>query len=346
MNFVLNFLSQSWQRLGLEGRLPESPTKLSSVVATPRFHASAHLIFFVLTAASSKPILVVKVPRLPGDNSRLDKEVANLNAVHAARAGGFDSIPRILAYEDYLGHRLLVETALASPTMRPAVVRRQPRICIEALMNWLLALHTSSARSSSGVEGWFANLVQNPLDEFENWLPVSETETVLIAATRTQAESLLKSPIPLVMEHGDLSSPNILMNEKNQIGVVDWELAEPAGLPVVDLFFFLTYVAFSRKNAGKTSEYISAFRDAFFGSQAWSLPYLQRYGAALHIPAAALRPLFLLCWARYVCGLVRRLKQHEHPQTKLSNEQINWLRLNRYYALWKYAVDHFEELAF
>lgn len=344
MNLVLNFLSQNWQRLGLQSF--GEPAGLTAVVATPRFQASAHLIFFVLTARNSKPTLVVKVPRLPGDTGRLDREAENLRAVHAVRAGGFDSIPKVMGYEDYLGNRLLAETAICFPTMRPSVVRSQSEACVEALFKWLLDLHMASARPNSENENWFQRLAQQPLIELENWLPVTSHEKSLFDRTRERCAPLADSAFPFVIEHGDLSSPNILMNEQNQIGVVDWELAEPAGLPVVDLIFFLTYVAFSKKNARKTAEYVSAFTNAFFGKKAWAVPHLLLYCDAMQISPTALRPLFLLCWARYVAGLVQRLKQHENPDLKLSADQVNWLRSNRFYILWKYAIDNLNELAF
>jgi aminoglycoside phosphotransferase (APT) family kinase protein len=344
MNFVMNFLSQNWQRLGLQTL--GSPAGLVSVAATPRFQASAHVIFFILTPANPQPILVVKVPRLPGDTGRLDREAENLRAVQALRDGGFDSIPKVMAYEDYLGHRLLVETAIAYPTMRPSVVRRQPETCIETLFKWLVDLHAASPQKNNKNRNWFQRLLQQPLEQLENWLPVTSEDKLLLDRTREACAPLGNIVLPLVVEHGDLSSPNILMNEKNQIGVVDWELAETAGLPVGDLIFFLTYVAFAQKNARKTADYVAAFKSAFFGEAAWVAPYLFRYCETLQIPLPALRPLFILCWARYVAGLVQRLKQHAAPNQKLSSEQVRWLRSNRFYVLWKYAIEHTGDLVF
>jgi aminoglycoside phosphotransferase len=343
MNPVLSFLTANWQRLGL--RELGSPSGLTSVLATPRFQASAHLIFFVLRPQNSRPILVAKVPRIPGDTSRLDIEVKNLQAVHASRPSGFDSIPRIIIYEDYLGNRLLVETALTSPTMRQSVVRSQPEVCIAAVFNWLIDLQKPSAQISSN-DNWMARLAERPLQKFEEWIPVNSVEKSLLQRTRECCHLIDAKSLPLVIEHGDLSSPNILMNDQNQIGVVDWELAEPRGLPVVDLFFFLTYIAFSLQKASKKPEYLHAFKRAFFGRQCWTIPHITKYCDALKISSEALRPLFVVCWARYVAGLVQRLKQHENQQGQLSDPQVSWLRGNRFYELWKYSVDHLNDLGF
>ena len=45
--------------------------------------------------------------------------------------------------------------------------------------------------------------------------------------------------------------PNLLTMHDGRVGVVDWELAQANSLPAVDVFFFLTYVAFSQRRAKK-----------------------------------------------------------------------------------------------
>jgi len=344
MNSVLTFLHHNWLRLHLQNY--GDPSRLSCVIATPRFRASAHLIFFVLSGQVPRPVFVIKVPRLSGDTGRLDREVANLQLVHAARPGGFDSIPRVLAYEDYCEQRILIETALTNPTMRPAVVRRQPQVCIEAVLNWLFELHSAQSKLHHEKDDWFTRLISRPLEYFEAMFPIHTAEEDLLEKTRELAQPLRERSLPLVFEHGDLSSPNILIGNNSDIAVVDWELAEPRGLPAVDLFFFLTYVASARQHARQANDFLNAFQKAFFGTRAWAIPYILRYREFMNLPCEVLKPLFVLCWSRYVVGLVARLKEHDDPRAPLSERDANWLRSNRYYALWKHAVENINELTF
>ena len=44
--------------------------------------------------------------------------------------------------------------------------------------------------------------------------------------------------------------------------------AIPEGLPAVDLFYFLTLIGFSWRGARSHDEYVTAFREAFFGPSA------------------------------------------------------------------------------
>jgi aminoglycoside phosphotransferase len=342
MNVVLTFLEKNWTRLGLERF--GAPSRLSCVIATPRFRASSHLIFFILAEKRSAPILVVKVPRLLGDNDRLDREAANLRATHAARAGGFESIPQVVAYEDYCSHRLLIETAILGRPMSPALVRRQTEMCIETTMTWLLELQLATASRSHYETDWFERLVERPFNHFKDMLSLSAEDERLIDETLAFIGPLRGQNMPLVMEHGDLSHPNVLHSEKSGVGVVDWELAEPQGLPALDFFFFLTYVAFARQRARKNAEYLKAFQQAFFGPNAWARPYVARYSDRLNLSPQALRPLFVLCWSRYVAGLVMRLHDFDGSRRLLDSETVLWLRSNRYYVLWRYAIENVDKV--
>jgi hypothetical protein len=149
--------------------------------------------------------------------------------------------------------------------------------------------------------------------------------------------------MPLVFEHGDLSHPNIMLLKDGAPGVVDWELAEPRGIPTYDLFFFLTYIAFASQSARKGGEHLAAFQAAFFGRAAWARPYVAAYAARLHLPPHTLTPLFVLCWARYMTSLLLRLDAAP-TSGRLARETADWLRANRYYALWRHAVTNVRAL--
>lgn len=341
MNTVLHYLAQNWQRLSLEQSA--DPARLDCVLATPRFRASSHVIFFVLQAGNSDPLFVAKVPRLPGDHMRLDKEAANLRCAFAARPGGFDSIPRVLAYEEWHGHKLLIETALRGQPLKPALVRRHPKRSVEAGLSWLSEFHAATAHEDVQTFDWFYVLIERPLRNFQSQLPPLAEELGLLEDVLQIAEALRAPRLPLVLSHEDFSHPNILISADWQARVVDWELAEPRGLPGLDLFFFLTYVAFARRGANKNAEYLAAFQEAFYGPQAWAQSYVLRYAERLRLPGASITPLFLLCWTRYLIGLVARLQDQREPQGLLDHETLKWLRGNRYYMLWRHALAHRHE---
>lgn len=344
MNTVLSFLTQNWQRLGLV--VPGEAKGLSCVITTPRFRASSHVIFFVLAQGQKAPFLVVKTPRLPGDYIRLDREATNLQTVHAAREGGFDSIPRLLAYEDYCGHRLLVETAVAGEMMSYKL-RHSPSLpYVQMATQWLIELHLATSQPHNNKIQWFDHLIKNSLQHFAETTTLTQAEVSLVARTHEIIDVVQTYNLPSVFEHGDLGPLNIMFSEHQKIGVVDWELADPNGLPTADLFFLLALASPAWRKAKRNSDYVSAFQQTFFGKHAWANAYVHQYAEQMRLPIKLLAPLFVLSWTRYLMNLVERLSDTGSGQPQVSTMTMEWLRANRYYTLWRYAVEQYAELRY
>ncbi|MFQ5858336.1 MAG: aminoglycoside phosphotransferase family protein [Anaerolineae bacterium] len=344
MNVALAFLRNNWRRLDLWDY--GTPDRLTCVIMTPRFRASGHVVFLMMPEEGPDPVLVVKIPRLSGSNAGIEREVANLQAVQASYPGGFDSIPRVITFEAYAGRPVLVETALAGQPMDPATVRRDPVGCCNAVTDWLIEVQQPSCSPIATDPNWFGRLVEQPLRHFADAFPLSVEEMRLLERTWEVVAPLRDAYLPLVFEHGDLSHPNIVLLKNGGVGVVDWELAEPHGLPAYDLFFFLTYVAFALHKARSNGDCLPAFHEAFFGPAAWAHPYIEAHAERLQLQSHMLTPLFVLCWARYTANLLIRLGNTERSPGPLDPDTAAWLRANRYYALWRYTVDHMRELSF
>ena len=345
MNVVETFLKRHWARLELDRYGTTTRSQCACVVKTPRFRTSNHVVFLVFVGGTCEPIFVAKLPRIESHVDALDKEAMNLRAVQALRQGGFDSIPRLVTYERHGNWPLLVETALPGRIMKPAVVQRRPRACLDSVLAWLSDLHMTHASKSTDVQDSWRRRLEGSTRGLSDNLELSDEDWRLVDQTRKLALALRDSAIPLVFEHGDLSSPNILELKGGRVGVLDWELADPEGLPAVDLFFFLNYVAIARSRPRKPEEFVAAFRAAFFGNAAWARPYVRRYAESLRLSADTLRSLFVLCWARYIDRLGHRMNTgRESHDSNRAREAIPWLRNNRYWHLWRYAVEHAEEL--
>jgi aminoglycoside phosphotransferase len=338
MNSLETFLKDNWQRLALDRF--GSPGRMSSVLATPRFRASGHVVFLVFSDWLPTPVLVAKVPRLPGDDSPLAREAANLRALQLVRPGGFDCVPQLVAYEANPRHSLLLETAVVGAPVR--LRANGSTSMVGKIVDWLIEFHTATGRSSDTVGDWYERLVDAPGERFLTLLPSTASERHLVDRTACITTPLAGREVPLVFEHGDFSPPNILANHDGAIGIVDWELAEPDGLPALDLFFFLTAAAFARDGASTDDAYLASFGRAFFGPSAWVRPYIARYAHRLGLSRELLGPLFILCWSRYVTTLAGRL--HDLDGGILDSDTSAWLRSNRYYALWNYAVTHYNDL--
>jgi aminoglycoside phosphotransferase (APT) family kinase protein len=337
MNYALQFLRANRQRLNLASYgLAE---RMTSVVVTPRFRASGHVVFLIMSQGRPEPVLVAKAPRIRDAGASLRTEAANLRFLHGLRPEGFSSVPKLIAFEEYSRRPLLVETALIGSPMDPALVRRRFESCCDAVITWLTDLHR--ARNGAAPVAPTRRLVTETLDYLTRVVSWNAEELRALERTRELLEPLQAARLPAVLEHGDLSHPNVMLQKDGTAGVVDWEMADPRGLPCHDLIFFLTYAAFARQNVRANGQYIPAIREAFFDGQAWARPYVQQYAQELELPPDALTPLFLLCWVRYLAGLLRRLNE---SGGKFTTETAAWLRQNRYYAAWRHTLDHSDQL--
>jgi aminoglycoside phosphotransferase len=332
LNIATRFLVENWQELELG--LDTSPERVSWVVLTPNFPASGHVIFLVLHEDVSGPVLVMKVARLPGGNSSLRREAANLDTVHGARKDGFSSIPRMITFKSMGANSILAETALVGVAMDPAFVRKKTEWSIETVLDWLIDLHRSTTVMNTDSRDWFSRLVEEPVARLESVLSPSGEEEGLIRTVRSMAEDLRGVDFPLVFSHGDLSNPNIIALDQGGIGVVDWETAEAHSLPAADLFFFLNFVAFARRPPRSADDF-TAFQEAFCSASSWSAPYISRYAEAMRLPGELLKPLFVLCFTRYLSEFTARLCGSRNV---LDRETSTWLRSDRVYVLWREAV--------
>jgi aminoglycoside phosphotransferase (APT) family kinase protein len=292
MNAVATYLTAHRERLGLARLGVAEPP--CCVLVTPRFRASRHVIVLVLASGRRDPVLVAKLPRLPGAGAGLAREAANLRAAGSALADvDAGTAPALVAFEPAPAYPLLLETALPGRSLSPRVVRRDRERVVADGAAWLSRLARATARRPRD-DGWYERLVAAPLRALSGRTANGTPLRPMVQRTLEQAEALRGADLPLVLEHGDLGHPNLLRQPDGRLGVLDWERADPAGLPGHDLFFFLAYAAVSGR-AG--TDGVPA---AFFGRDAWAWPVAERYAADLGIDAGLLPSLLALASARVV----------------------------------------------
>lgn len=185
----------------------------------------------------------------------------------------------------------------------------------------------------------YERLIEGPLAWLVAALPLGEAEGRLIEGTlRATAPLATGGALPLRFEHGDFSAPNVLRLDGGGLGAVDWEQAEPRGLPACDLFFWLAYLALARGGRSATKAPVAALAAAFDGPDAWAPPYALAYARQLGLSEPLLGSLFVATWARTVVAQVRRLSEAGALADPAAREAtLAWLRGSRYMAYWQWA---------
>ena len=74
----------------------------------------------------------------------------------------------------------------------------------------------------------------------ERWCPL---RCAPIASRPLASASRSSSRLPTVFEHRDFAPWNLLVDKDGTLRAVDWESSVQCGLPLLDLWYFLTYLA-------------------------------------------------------------------------------------------------------
>jgi aminoglycoside phosphotransferase len=314
------------------------PAEARSLLVTPRFAASRHVVFLLFGPEEDRPRLVAKLPRLSGDVGGIQREAESLRALGSRGSGGFDGAPRLLAFEREPGKELLAETAVVGVPLSPAEVRRAPEASVSSVEELLVQMALADPQPAAADPGWFERLLGEPLRRFAAAFDGGD-EARLAARTLELVSPLRDRELPLVLEHGDVSHPNLVVLANGRAALVDWELSEPRGLPAHDLFLFLAYVAFALGRAKSNEDRKTIFDETFFGGHAPSAA-ISKYAERVGVASQLLPALFVACWARYAAILVQRLRTFAGEGVAPSKS----LRSHRNYVLWRHAVESAERL--
>jgi predicted Ser/Thr protein kinase len=311
-------------------RLPEwtAAAGLAPVYLTPKFPSSRHVIAMLVEAGSGRPRLVAKLPRHPGDRGPIEREARLLRHLPTTAPA-----PALIALDEHDGQPLLLQSVVTGRPLSPRQVRRDPGEAIALGLELLRRLPVT--RTTSNDPGWWDRLLAEPLTGFADLQP---DERPLVERTLRALAPLRGAVLPLVVEHGDLSHPNLLVRD-GRLHAVDWELGEMSGLPGHDLTFFLQYVAEARDGTATPAQQCAVFDSAFLTRSGWARTALTRYLRNLSVDEELLPALVVASWARRATARVASVTSPDLPPR---GRPLDPLVGVRELMLWRYAVRHLD----
>ncbi len=351
------FVGANRARFGLEGLGVGGP---ASLLVTPRFQASAHVVALVVPADGETPRVVAKVHRLADATRTLDAEAACLGLLAGHSPGGTAGVPRLIAHESIGGHAAIVETALAGRPLDPAEIRRDRDRAVREVGAWARSLQRTEP--AAGDDDRWARLLAPSVDALEHALGDDPADLALVGRAREALAPLASAGLSTVIEHGDLSHPNLLRldtpamtgrgdrsagrvatGRTGAIGAIDWELGEPAGYPLTDFLFFLGYIAGvtgGKDRATTPDEHARRVGAAFFDDDPWASAAAETYADAAGIDRAYIRPLLVATWVRALARLTGRLVGDPDAGSADPVRAADGARLraHRYHAIWRTVV--------
>lgn len=300
------------------GMKDHAPRKWQWIVLNGGLSARSKLVCPCWREGETQPSIVVKYPRSPLYNARLEAEYGALNRLQSYLPPGDTYTPKPFGELTVGGLRVTVETAVAGKPLSSYMRRHKGRYiqtltAWKPIAAWLATLHRRSARNATRADLDAALFA--PLEAAGRELQLSTAEKESLATLQRAAVQLSEQyPLPLVFNHNDAGPPNLMATQHGRFcGIIDWEAGE-FGLPATDLIYFLgryAYLARSEETRHGTSDRLRGFREMFFGGRArigvghaglhpgtarrWLLFYCRRVGVA----PAWLPVLFAACWVMH-----------------------------------------------
>ena len=248
--------------------------------------------------AGQSPDLVVKIVREPSLNYRLENEFQALRQLSETGFADRRNTPRAAFFGLQRGLAVVGETMIqGSPFFQRTRGTAECEYARSAI-DWFIDLGAETADSTLASPQEVAGAMEKLLDRFiEIYRPSVPNQEFL---TGQIAEfGRIRDVFPLVFQHGDPGGWNAVVTPEGSVTFLDWEAAEPQGMPLWDLFYFQRSYCMvnARKNgihdrqAGLSRGFLRAtpFNSQLVGST-------RRYCEEIGLAAEFIEPLFYTCW--------------------------------------------------
>jgi aminoglycoside phosphotransferase (APT) family kinase protein len=283
---------------------------------------------------TDEPALVVKLTRSPEFNARLENEAQALEHLRARGPLVADAVPAVAFHGRHAELAAVSETAVRGEPFAKHTSGRADCPHTRAAIEWLTVLAEATAlpRAASGRQ--VAETLTELLQRFCRLYRTKNGEREFLAGQIERVANASR-PFPLVFQHGDPGTWNLLVSPGEGVRFLDWEAAEPNGMPLWDLFYLVRSFAIACARERGTRESLAAF-DATLASggplsellRSATSAYCDRIG----LDPALVEPLFHTCWMH------RALKE----ATRLTGARVE---KGTYVSLLRFGIENRERPA-
>jgi hypothetical protein len=315
-------LSSAWGFLDLVGQpdLDRPPRYLRALAATGGFDIAAYgwglsatgpyrtqkALIPLFAPGASAPAIMVKLARHGSVNPRLQVELDGLRRLATLGPEIAERVPTILFAGMHAGLLVVGESALDGDGFRAPDVQRDPRAA--DAVAWLTELGVRTAVRVDPGE------VAAALDELvDAYVATDGPGRALASELRVQVERIRRHPhpIPVVAQHGDPGTWNLMALPGERTGFLDWENFEERGMALWDLFYLLRSLAVGSLPRRRLERRIEHVQRTFLDTSELT-PFIdgavRRYCAQVGLADDLIEPLYHLGWMYQALKEVTRLE--------------------------------------
>jgi len=261
-------------------------------------YRSRKVLFFLFNRAAETPEYIVKMTRDSMLNPRLENEGRALEWLAEHGIGDRETLPQVV----FQGHHH--DLAIVGETMIDGVPFEQRSggavdcPLAGAAAAWLTELGAATADTSAVSPLQVAEALGRLFERFAQIYTLTPVRYDFLAG-QIAAIGRSRSRIPLVFQHGDPGTWNIWVTPSERVAFLDWEAAEPQGMPLWDLFYFVrTYGAWVMR-AGSSGDIMKGFAGQFLSASPFQrllIAATEHYQARVGVAPELVEPLFYSCW--------------------------------------------------
>lgn len=245
--------------------------------------------FLLFPGASRTPAQVLKFSRVPGMTLQFDRDERAAQLVAETGGAVARRAPAFIGRFELEGRTASLESAAVGTKLTNLL--RQPRTreaklaAVEAVARWLVNVARETAAPPEALEPERERLEREVLPEWaEHGVSAELVRTI--------------PPVPATFQHNDVAEENVVVRGRD-FTVLDWEWAQPYGLPLGDLVYFAVHVLRIVDGALTEEARDRHFVDVLTGrapSSAVLFRWVQELVGALELPEAAVGPLVTANW--------------------------------------------------
>lgn len=277
----------------------ELGTHRSALLAHGSYDSNKVAVYFFDRAANT-PDVIVKMTRTPVFNPRLETEYAALRRLHTLELADAGTYPEAMFLAEHGGLAVLAQRVIEGVPFRVRTSGRPDCPLAADAVQWLTQLATRSATYEPAAARTLARRFSLLLEQVDALYGLAADERGFlegcIASLGAQRE-----PVPIVCRHGDSGTWNILATRDGRAAFIDWEVSEPLGPPLWDLFYFVRSFGTWLGRLGGGRDAAQIYQAAFLADgpmAALQRDSVRRYCARVGLSPALIAPLFYTCWMK------------------------------------------------
>lgn len=261
-------------------------------------YSSRKVLFFLFAPGAQAPTYIVKMTRDAALNARVENEYQALVQLYALGIGQPDILPKPL----FLGHHaqlaVVGESIIDGTSFSKHTQRNAHCPALHAAVDFFVTLGAATKDTTNASPQKVAQVLQTLFTRFNAIYQLSPAHHAFLTDQLEQVR-LCSQPFPLVFQHGDPGPWNMLVTPRGRIAVLDWEAAEPQGMPLWDLFYFLRSYCVDVARGQGVNDVLRGFQTQFMAATPMGdfvVDTVQHYCTQIGLPATVVKPLFYTCW--------------------------------------------------